>query len=308
MDALTEALAGVRFRGVMNLQVELMGAWGLRVANKGGAPFYVVLEGGGWLVLEGQRPLRLVSGDFILLPHDPPHVLCDALESPTEEVLALLENHPPDSDGVWRWGSGGPITTAIGGCFFFEEAQTSPLLAALPAVLHIPGEAGRVALWLEQTLQFLVAEARRQRPGAEAVVMRLADVLFIQAVRAHIEALSEGERSWLGALNDPEIARALTLVHTKPELPWKVETLARQVALSRAAFASRFSERVGEPPLRYLTRWRVHRAAILLGEGQSATEVAPQVGYQSVAAFCRVFRQETGMSPIQYRLWKRHKK
>lgn len=302
MDALTEALRGVHLRSVMNLPVELSGDWGLRIAQKGGAPFYIVTEGGGWLELAGHAPLALTSGDFLLLPHDPPHVLRSAPGVPALDATALLESTPPDGDGIWRFGSGESKTIAMGGCFYFEDAQTSPLLQALPPVIHVRGEGGRVAPWLEQTLAFLVAETRQQRPGADAVITRLADVLFIQAVRAYSESLTEGAPSWLRALRDPEIAHALALLHQQPEQPWRVESLARQVALSRAAFAARFTERVGEPPLRYLTRWRVHRATLLLRDGQSVSEVAPQVGYQSVAAFCRVFKSELGVSPNQWRL------
>src|SRR5579862_8229736 len=149
MDALTEALKGVRLRSTIHCPSELTGSWGLRIESKGGAPFYIVLHGSGWLEVEGLEAVRLEAGDFVILPHDTPHTLKDAPESAVQPLFSLLERHPPGADGIWRFGGGGKTTVAIGGCFFFEEAQTSPLLRALPPLLHVRGEQGRVVDWLD---------------------------------------------------------------------------------------------------------------------------------------------------------------
>lgn len=302
MDALTEALNGLRLRSTLHCPSELSGAWGLCVQSKGGAPFYIVLHGSGWLEVEGLEPLRLEAGDFVILPHDTPHTLRDAPDSPAQSLFRLLEQYPPGEDGIWRFGGGGKTTVAIGGCFYFEEAPTSPLLRALPPLLHVRGEQGKVVAWLEPTLQFIASEARSGRPGAETVIARLSDVLFIQAVRAYVGSLPEGAGSWLRAMTDPQIGQALTLIHQNPEHPWKVETLSAEVAMSRSAFAARFTQLIGEPPLQHVTRWRIHKAARLLGENRrSVAEVATMVGYQSEAAFSRRFKQWTGQAPTAYR-------
>src|SRR5262249_3090805 len=128
-----------------------------------------------------------------------------------QPLMRLLEQYPPGEDGIWRFGGGGRATVAIGGCFYVEESQTSPLLRALPPVLHIKGEHGQAVEWLEPTLKFIASEARSGRPGAETVITRLSDVLFIQAVRAYVCSLPEGERNWLRAMTDPQIGQALTL-------------------------------------------------------------------------------------------------
>lgn len=302
MDALTEALNGIRLRSALHCPSELTGTWGLCVQNKGGVPFYIVLHGSSWLEVADLEPVRLEAGDFVILPHDSPHTLRDAPDSPAEPLMTLLERHPRDADGVWRFGGGGKTTIAIGGCFYFEEALTSPLLQVLPPLLHIRGNQGEVVTWLEPTLKFIACEAQSDRPGAQAVITHLSDVLFIQAVRAYVCALPEGEGNWLRATKDAQIGQALTLIHRNPELPWKVQTLAAEAAMSRSAFAARFSQLVGESPLQYVTRWRIHRAARLLRETRgSVGEVAAQVGYQSEAAFSRVFKQWTGRAPAAYR-------
>lgn len=302
MDALTEALNGIRLRSTLHCPSELSGRWGLRVEGKGGAPFAIILHGQCWMEVEGFAPIRVEAGDFVILPHDTPHTVKDALDSPAQPLYSLLEQYPPGEDGIWRFGGGGKTTIAIGGCFYFEEAQTSPLLRALPPVLHIRGEQAYGVEWLEPTLKFIASEARSGRPGAQTVITRLSDVLFIQAVRAYVCSLPEGAGNWLRAMTDPQVGEALTLIHHKPEQPWKVETLASEVAMSRSAFAARFTQLVGEPTLQYVTRWRIHKAALLLKEGrQTVAEVAATVGYQSEAAFSRVFKQWTGHAPAAYR-------
>lgn len=302
MDALTEALNGVRLRSTIHCPSEMSGRWGLRVDKKGGAPFYILLQGSGWLEVEGLTPVRLEPGDFVIMPHDTGHTIKDALDSPAELLYHLLEQHPRDVDGIWRLGGGGETTVAIGGCFYFEEAQTSPLLRALPPILHIRGEQGKTVEWLAPTVHYIASEARSGLPGAEAVIARLSDVLFVQAVRTYICHLPEGEQNWLRAMTDPEIGQALILIHQRPEEPWKVETLAAEVAMSRSAFAARFTQLVGEPALRYVTRWRIHKAARLLRQNrESVAAIAMQVGYQSEAAFSRVFKQWVGEAPASFR-------
>lgn len=302
MDALTEALNGLRLRSTLHCPSELSGPWGLRMEREGGIPFSIVLQGQCWMEVDGFEPVRVEAGDFVLLPHDSPHTAKDALDSPAQPLFHLLEQYPIGEDGVWRYGGGGKTTVVVGGYFYLEEAQTCPLLRALPPLLHIRGEQGVAVEWLTPTLKFIASEIRGGQPGAETVIARLSDVLFIQAVRAYVSRLPEGERSWLHAMNDPQIGEALTLIHRQPEHPWRVETLASEVAMSRSAFAARFTQLVGEPTLHYVTRWRVHRAGRLLREEKlTVAEVAAAVGYQSEAAFSRVFKQWTGHAPSTYR-------
>jgi AraC-like DNA-binding protein len=156
--------------------------------------------------------------------------------------------------------------------------------------------------WLEATLQFFAAESAQDQPGAETVVSRLSDILFIQALRAHIAALPDCSRGWLRALKDPSMAAVLRLIHQQPEKPWTVEALAQHVAMSRSAFAERFTRLVGETPLGYLTRWRMQKAVHLMLDGDTTLgAIARAVGYETESAFGKAFRRHRGTTPGEYR-------
>jgi AraC-like DNA-binding protein len=146
--------------------------------------------------------------------------------------------------------------------------------------------------------RLMAAEARAFRPGGEAVITRLADVLVIQAIRAWIETAPAARTGWLGALQDPQVGRALALIHREPARAWTVASLAQELAMSRSGFAARFSQMVDEPAMQYLTRWRMQLAQhALQTEATTAAELAGRLGYQSEAAFARAFKRVTGMPP-----------
>ena len=303
MDALNEALNGIRLRSVIHCPVEWSGTWGFDVPMKpGGAPFFIVTQGRAWLEMEGMMPTEVCAGDFVIVPHGTPYTIRSKPGCPTIPLQVLLDPASNDADGIRRYGAGGETTCGIGGAFFFEDAQTSPLLRVLPPVLRVTAEQGQTLEWLGNIVRFIGYEIRGGNPGAETVITRLSDILFVKAIRAYLADLPEGEGQWLGALSDPQIGAALALIHAAPQKAWRVETLAAQAAMSRSAFAARFAALTGETPLRYVTRWRVHRAARLLRGGDlSVAQVAMQAGYQSEAAFSRVFKQWTGEPPAAYR-------
>jgi len=156
--------------------------------------------------------------------------------------------------------------------------------------------------WLEPTLKMLAYEARHPRPGSETLIARLIDIILVQAVRLWVEEQPHNQGGWLGALRDPQIGSVLGLIHREPQKNWSVSSLAREVAMSRSIFAAKFSSLVGEPPLTYLTRWRLWQASKLLAEGNlSVGETALRVGYDSEAAFSRAFKRHFGHSPLTHR-------
>jgi AraC-like DNA-binding protein len=188
------------------------------------------------------------------------------------------------------------------GSFRFGQGDGHPLIAVLPPLICIKGQEGRPLEWLDLTLRFLASETRRPRAGSDSMVTRLTELLFVQIVRAWIEEQPEGHGGWLGALRDGRIARVLGLMHGEPGRAWSVPTLARAAGMSRATLARRFTSLVGEAPLTYLSRWRMHVAAGLLrSHSLSVAEAAARVGYQSEAAFSRVFRKVVGVAPAAYR-------
>lgn len=309
MDVLTDVLQTVRVKTACYGRLEASGPWGIRVAAGDHAKFHVVLEGNCQLEVEGAEPLQLTSGDLVALPHGHEHVLRDASDSPVTNLQSILScqegTELRQTARQLRLGGNGALTTFVSGSISFEDRRNNPLLAVLPPVIPLLGEAGRSVPWLESTLQFIASEAASRRPGAQTVISRLADILFIQIVRGHLAALSEASGDgpgWLGALAEPQIGAALSLVHQRPEQSWTVASLAQRVGMSRSAFASRFTRLVGEPPLHYVTRWRMQKAAGLLREGRATlAEIAEQVGYESETAFSKAFKRAVGSSPGAYR-------
>ena len=266
----------------------------------------VITRGTCWLEVDGVAPLQLDGGDFVLLSQGLPYTLRDQHSTPVTAIAEILCGRPVRQNcqpgGVFSFGGGGTLTTLVGGRIFFEDGDKNPLLRSLPPVIHIRGDEGTPMRWLAASLQFIALEMAAGEPGAETIVSRLADILFVQAIRAHIANSGAAAKGWLRALSDPHIGHALRLIHERPHDPWTVESLAARVAMSRSAFAARFNELVEEPPLTYVTRWRMQQATRLL-RSTSATigEVAGQVGYDAEAAFSKAFKRWMGAAPGAYR-------
>jgi AraC-like DNA-binding protein len=310
MDVLTEVLASVRMRSNVYGRMELTAPWGLRVdfGERAHPSFYVVSRGTCWLELDGvTEPIPLAGGDFVLLPKGRPNVIRDRPGSPAipiEELLAECAATPGEVGigPVLRNGGGGGPTSLVGGCFTFESEGGMPLIDALPPLIHIKGDEGSPVRWLESMLQFLAAEAASPVPGAETIRNRLADIMFVQAIRAHIATAGAGSAGWLRALGDEQIGEALRLIHERPAHPWTVDSLADGVAMSRSAFADRVRDLVGVPPHSYVTRWRMHKASGLLRHGDATiASVARAVGYENESSFGKVFKRYTGQAPGEFR-------
>jgi AraC-like DNA-binding protein len=238
----------------------------------------------------------------VALPHGHAHSLIDDPSITAQPLEELLVCRPRGDSSVLRVGGGGQLSTIVSGRFRFEDRRNNPLLSVLPPVITLRGEMGKSVRWLEPTLKFIACEAQSGRPGSQTVIARLADVLFIQIVRGHLASLPVNGSGWLGALADAQIGSALGHIHQNPEQDWTVQSLASKVAMSRSAFASRFMRLVGEPPLSYVTRWRMQKAAGMLRDGkQTLAEVAAQVGYDSEAAFSKAFKRAVGSAPGAYR-------
>jgi AraC-like DNA-binding protein len=302
VDVLTDVLETIRVSSVCYGRVELGAPWGLQVRAGDAASFHVVLRGNCWLEVEGMEPVALTSGDLFALPHGHAHVLRDSPNTPPMPLGELIEKTPQALGSTLRVEGAGPSSTLVCGCFHFEDRKNNPILSVLPPLVLIRGEDGRAVQWLEPTLQFMACEAASGRPGAKTVISRLADVLFIQIVRAFLASTPENQRGWLRALTEPQIGTALSLIHQNPNHAWTVANLASKVGMSRSTFAGRFVEFVGEPPLHYVTRWRMQKAAALLREGSATlADIADRVGYESEAAFSKAFKRWVGTAPGAYR-------
>jgi len=302
-DVLTDVLETVRVSSVCYGRIELGAPWGLRVGRSDAAAFHVLLRGSAWLEVDGMgEAVQLASGDLFALPHGHAHTLRDSLDTPARPLEELVHRAAACTGAQAKHGGSGAGSTLVCGAFRFEDRRNNPLLSVLPPLVLIKGEDGRAVHWLEPTLQFMACEAASARPGAQTVVSRLADILFIQVVRGFLASTPETQRGWLRALTEPQIGAALALIHHDPRQPWTVATLASKVGMSRSTFAGRFTELVGEPPLHYVTRWRMQRAAALLRDGKATlADIADRVGYESEAAFSKAFKRWVGAAPGAYR-------
>lgn len=306
-DVLGDVLGRLNLATLVYSRVELAAPWGLRIGEEtesAEAHLYVIAEGEARLELARTEPIVLSAGDVALLPNGGVHVLRDTEGGPVD--LLGGSECPFEAARKLRPVGHGRRTTLVGGAFRFGAAERTPLLEHLPEVIHISASDPAASPWLPATVQLLLSESTEQRPGGSVVMSRLVDVLFVHVLRTFIGGRLATSHS-LCALADPQIGRALQLVHDAPASKWTVEALASAVAMSRSAFAERFTRFVGHPPLEYVGRWRMVKAAELLaGSELSIAEVAERVGYASEAAFNRAFKRYMGVAPATWR--RRHPK
>jgi AraC-like DNA-binding protein len=265
------------------------------------------------LVREGQAHVLLQTGDLIVLPAGARHHIQDKPLTPALPLdllprmarSELAEQTQGEATGeAAQAGQGGQTTChLISGHARFDVDMAAPLVAALPPLMHVRGLGEAPPLWLAIGLQFLAQEVASSRPAQQAIINRLGDILFMECIRDHVESVPEGSGNWLAALRDRALSTALACMHREPQRNWTVPELAQQACLSRSAFAERFSQTLGEPPLTYLTRHRMRLAARQLGHtAQPVSRIADEVGYASEAAFSQAFKRAHGVSPSQWRL------
>ena len=301
-DLLTDVMEQVRLEAPVFFTGDLAAPYGISVVREGRAPFYAVRSGQCSIKVGDRAERKVGPGDFILLPGGAPHVVRSGPKAKIVPFDEWLATHPMDHRGFVRHRGTGPITRVTGGFFSAQSIKVNPLFAALPPLIHLRGSDPHVRQWLQPTLAFIDAEIVSDAQGARTVLRRMADVLFIQAVRAYIAGRDRRTRSWLRGLTDKRIARALATIHERYAEPWTLEALAREAAMSRTAFAVTFKALVGESPMSYLERWRVLRAAnALRTEGLSLARAAEAVGYRSDIVFAKAFKRVTGETPGRYR-------
>ena len=323
MDLLSELFNNVEVASSLYGRIEARAPWAIDYPQVNFAGFHVVIAGACWLHVHDRRPaLHLTAGDFVVLPHGTASSLSDrSAPSPNAPTIASVFSAAAQvsgrpslgpRDSIPRGaapieysasvGGSGQRTEYLCGAFTFGGDGARPLLSALPEVIHVPGEKGRMMPWLESHLQAVACELTAGRPGASMVSARLSEVLVVQAVRAHLADLPTDAVGWTAAAHDLHVSRALALLHREPERDWTIASLGAAVGLSRSSFAARFQTVMGQPPLAYLTMWRMHRARGMLRDPAiSIAQIAERVGYASAAAFTSAFKRETGNAPGAWR-------
>ena len=297
MDPLSDILSLLKptsygFRGL-----DASGDWALAYPADEGIKCFAITAGACWLVMDRDAtPVRLVAGDFVLLPGGPGFRLCSGLDVSPVDAFAFFPSVAAGEVGVLN---GGGDCVGVGGYFAFEGMNTEMLLAMLPPVVHIADQADKDGL--RTSIERLMRELRAPRPGSSLMAEHLTQALLIEALRLHLVDQSAGSAGWLFALADRQMNAVLSAMHAEPARKWTLATLARVAGMSRSSFAVRFKDSVGEPAMDYLTRWRMMLAADrMANEGMPISLVAPTVGYQSESAFGAAFKRAFGHSPKQY--------
>ncbi|GAA4902572.1 AraC-like DNA-binding protein [Actinomycetospora succinea] len=298
-DAVGAALHVLRMNGTFYCSSDLRAPFGLKLPRTPSCLWFHVVTSGTATIVVGDDEVTLAPSDVVLLPRGEGHELRSTdppPHSPAPNVLTLPHTWYGDRYATITYGGDGAPTTMICGAVRLEHPMAERLVALMPDIVHVP--VSPLTARLHDTLRLIALEVEETRPGGEAVITRLADVLVVQMLRAWLSHDPAARSGWLGALTDPDIGRALALVHADPAHDWTVAGLARELALSRSTFAARFTALVGEPVMAYVTRWRMLVAHDRLRAGDTTVaSVAAAMGYRSEAAFSRAFRRVVGTPP-----------
>jgi AraC-like DNA-binding protein len=297
LEPLGEALQFLRTSETTYYYSELTAPWAL-VMPQNCPKFHFVTSGGCWLEVEGTEDRLLEPGDFAVVPHGSGHRLSSDPSAASLNPSDLKCERVTRRYAVFRHGGGGTLTTIICGDLNFTHPAAGHLIALLPKIICVRANCNRSVDWIHSTIKYMSTEAQELRPGGEAVITHLTDILMIEAIRSWIAQYPEQQIGWLAALQDKRISRAISLIHGEPEKAWTVELLASAVGMSRSSFSARFTDLVGESVMQYVARWRMHLALVHLKEGaKNVEEIAVEVGYSSAAAFSRAFKRTRGAPP-----------
>jgi AraC-like DNA-binding protein len=331
MDVLSEVLRVVRLSGVIHFNAEFSEPWAFisstpaalrtRIDAESVTPFHVFVGGHCFLRLGGLDPIRIETGDVIILPRGDQHVMASDLSVPPVPSKDIYPAPSHEHISMVRHGGGGAVARFICG-FLHSDQRFDPLLNSLPSAFCVRTRIDGLTLealtpegWSNQrlsneheaglwqsSLQYLICETAQPGPGNRAVLARLSEFLFMEVLRWQLRSSSQSSFGWLGGLHDPHVGRALQLMHAAPARDWTVQSLAREAALSRAALAKKFVDLVGQSPMQYLAAWRMHLARSLLRDSKlSVGDIAERVGYESEAAFNRAFNRAVGTPPATWR-------
>jgi AraC-like DNA-binding protein len=314
-DVLSDVLRAVRLTGAVYFDFELTSPWVLAAPTSDAVvgrvvpgaqrviEYHLIADGTCWAARAGDSPVQLATGDLIVFPRGDAHVLSSAPGMHDTVDLSVFDPPLRPLPLVRRIGGSGPERARVVCCFLgCDDRPFNPLLAALPPVIHLSAAGDRDAHgWLASLVTIAARESGSERPGAENILSRVSELMFVETIRRHIESLPATGTGWLSGLRDPMVGRALAALHEAPRDAWTVDRLARVVGTSRSVLAERFTALVGDPPMQYLALWRMQLASRLLMDGDAVASVADAVGYESEAAFSRAFKKLSGHSPGAWR-------
>jgi len=269
--------------------------------------YHVISQGTCWCESVGHPPLKLERGDVLLVPHGDAYQLASApglrtgwsMNDALAWFRAMAAGQLPFV--VTEGGDGSERLQIVCGFLGCDALPFNPVLTTLPALLRVRLH-GDSQNRLSALLEFAVTESNRGRPGSRSVLLRIAELVFVEVLRSHLTTGSDDGPGWLSGLRDPVVGLALARLHAEPARAWTLAELAHDVGASRSVLAERFTALIGQPPMLYLTHWRIQLAASRLAAGASpVSAVAAGVGYESEAAFCRAFKKIAGTTPASWR-------
>jgi AraC-like DNA-binding protein len=315
MDVLSEVLETVRLDGAMFYNAEFSAPWCFHSPRSSLlAPylsdgrrhviiFHLLTEGRGYAHLEGDgKPVLLDAGDIVIFPHGDPHILGNGPPVAPTDNARELERVLSLGLKLSRMGGGGELTKFICGYMACEPHLSGVFLGGLPPLMKVNIRNDPAGQWLENSLRYSVDNANPSSPGGEAVLAKLSEVLFVETLRRYIALLPREQTGWLAGVRDPEIGKALALLHRKPAHPWTIASLGSEVGVSRSVLAERFRRYLSESPMAYLAQWRLQLGAQLLkSTSRSVADIAAEVGYESEPSFNRAFKRQFGLPPARFR-------
>jgi AraC-like DNA-binding protein len=313
MDPLSQVLRSLRLTGGVFLDSRFSAPWSV-LTNVSAADcrlavaaptqmvaYHFIVEGRLFITVNGEAPIEVRAGEVALLPRNDAHTLgSEAGLAPLSAVDLVRPSLDGGLPGIVHGGGGEPTHVVCG--FLATDALHNPLIATLPRIMKLDVGDGASRAWIEASVRYAAEELRKGRFASASVMSRLSESLLVEAVRNYAATLGEHETGWLKGLADPQIGRALALIHQDTRTRWSNETLAGEVALSRSAFVERFTALVGTSPIRYQTMWRLETARLNLRDSRmNIAQLAHSVGYESEEAFSRAFKREFGLPPAKWR-------
>ncbi len=315
MEVLSEVLKAVKLDGALFYNAEFTAPWcahsiDSRTVTSYLSPnsqhviiFHLLTEGRGYGQVDGDdRSLPLNAGDILIVPHGDAHILGNGQSVMAVDRSQVLEQVLSQGLKVSRMGGGGELTKFVCGYLSCDPELSRVFLGGLPSMLKVSIRDDISGQWLEQSIRYSVDNADASRPGGEAVLSKLSEVLFVETLRRYIALLPQNQTGWLAGVRDPEVGKALALLHRKPADPWTIASLANEVGISRSVLAERFRRYLSETPMAYLTAWRLQLGAQMLkSTSSSVAQIAAEVGYELEASFNRAFKREFGLPPARFR-------
>jgi AraC-like DNA-binding protein len=314
MDAFSEVLGGVHLKGAMFFNAEFSAPWRLSTphcrtlapAVEPGAEhlviYHFVVEGSAQARLDGGPAVDLSPGDIVVFPHGDPHHLSGGSGTSQVESAAVLQKITARDIAPMRAGGGGATTRFVCGYLTWDPLLGGPILESLPPILKVNVRSDSSGRWLEHSILHLVEEAASETAGSDAMLAKLSEALIVETLRRYVAGLPDRATGWLAGARDPVVGRSLALLHRRAHHPWTIAELAAAVGTSRSALVARFTRYLSEPPMAYLTGWRLRLAAqALVSSSKGVADIGAAVGYESEAAFNRAFKRAFGAPPARYR-------